>query len=121
MENFLANWKQHRPTWSYELHDNYVVLTSVDKEHYNTLDFIERSGAYWLIPELKKTGKNMPIIVSSEQNIGVLFSSTYQKNVYLVKLKQACPEMKISQFGKILALGNVEPQKAQKILENILA
>ena len=121
MEEILAQWKQHRPTWSYELHDNYVVLTSSDKEHYNTLDFIERSGVYWLIKKFKKAGKNTPIIVSSEQNIGVLFSSDYQKNVYLVKLKQACQEMKISQFGKILVLGNIEPKKAQKVLETVLA
>lgn len=121
MERIFKDWKQHRPTWSYELHDNYVMLNTSDDKHYNTLDFIERSGVYWLIPELKKAGKNIPIIVSSEQNIGVLFSSSYQKNVYMVKLKQACPEMKISQFGKILVLGNIEPKKAQKVLETVLA
>ena len=121
MEEIFAQWKQHRPTWSYELHDNYVELKTTDEKHYNTLDFIERSGAYWLIPELKKVGKNTPIIVSSEQNIGVLFLSDYQKNVYLVKLKQACQEMKISQFGKILVLGNIEPKKAQEVLETVLA
>lgn len=121
MEKILENWKQYRPTWSYELHENYVELKTSDDKHYNTLDFIERSGAYWLFPQLKKAGKNTPLIVSSQQNIGVLFSSTYQKNIYLVKLKQACPEMKISQFGKILVLGKIDPLKAKNVLESVLA
>lgn len=121
MEQILEKWKQHRPTWNYELHENYIVLTGSDEKRYKTLDFMERSGVYWLIPELKKTQELKPIIVAGKHNIGLAVAQKEQLHFYKAKILHNCPDSKVQQTGNILAIEGIQPEDVLKHIEQIFA
>ena len=121
IEQIFVNWKQHRPTWNYELHNNYAVLSSIDDKKYETLDFMERSGVYWLIPELKKTKAFKPILVASEQNIGLVLPPNYKKDFYKQKILAYCPHSRIKKVGNVFLLEGIQPKEALMQIKKIFA
>ncbi len=119
IEQILIDWKQHRPTWNYALHQNYIVLTGSDEKRYKTLDFMERSGVYWLIPQIKDTEDIKPIVVASRQNIGLVVPQKEQVRVYKAKILQCYPDCKVKRVGNILAIEGINPKQALSNIEQI--